>query len=140
MDESAFEYLKSSALALVSNKLETQREVNRLEHEVNAAAEQIERAVDGLQSMYDNSTQACYVWERTSNERESVLDHALLLLVKANTEQELSRAAGGRPFVRDDHTFSTMTTPEIEALCKARQHIYCCWPVFMVDLIGLFTR
>jgi hypothetical protein len=97
MDSSAFDAIKNSAITLVSQKLETQREVERLRGDVAAAYDQIKTSRTTINRAYEQGSEAFFDWQDLARKRTAAQNNSLMLLNKANTMWELAKMpSGGR--------------------------------------------
>jgi len=88
MDSAAFDAIKSNALSLVHNKLETQREVQRMQDEVNQSSKNTRKLLQRIEDTYRCGEQAFLKWEHSFEKKTKMFDHALLVLSKADSEQK----------------------------------------------------
>jgi hypothetical protein len=97
MDSSAFDAIKNSAITLVSQKLETQREVERLRGDVAAAYDQIKESRTTINKAYEQGSNSFFDWQDLARKRTAAQNNSLMLLNKANTMWELAKMpSGGR--------------------------------------------
>lgn len=87
MDSAAFDLIKNSAMALVSNKLESQREIKRLGTDVAGLGNKIQSSVAAIHEIYSSGEADFSTWENNTSAKNTLMNHALLLLDKSRTER-----------------------------------------------------
>ena len=94
MDSAAFDLIKNSAMALVSNKLESQREIKRLGTDVSGLRKKIQSSVAAIHDIYSGGEADFSTWESNTSAKNTLMNHALLLLDKSRTERANAQSQG----------------------------------------------